>query len=126
MWTNVDLWSKVFSGIHPRAIDIAHKLNQYYVFEDYTFEITLLLKSHLTYSSNHFGISACTVPDSKVHVAHMGPTWDLSAPGGPYAGPMNIAIRGVIRLRTVQAVHLQGELSPLKLLRDPVWALWPF
>ena len=32
-------------------------------------------------------------PDSKVHVAHMGPTWVLSAPGGPHVGPMNLAIR---------------------------------
>ena len=32
-------------------------------------------------------------PDSKVQVAHMGPTWVLSAPGGPHVGPMNLAIR---------------------------------
>ena len=32
-------------------------------------------------------------PDSKVHVANMGPTWVLSAPGGPHAGPMNLATR---------------------------------
>ena len=25
-----------------------------------------------------------TNPDSKVHVAHMGPTWVLSAPDGPH------------------------------------------
>ena len=31
-------------------------------------------------------------PDSKVHVTHAGPTWVLSAPGGPYVGPMNLAI----------------------------------
>ena len=36
-----------------------------------------------------------TVPDSKVHMAHIGPTWVLSAPGGPYVGPMNLAITGV-------------------------------
>ena len=33
-------------------------------------------------------------PDSKAHGANMGPTWVLSAPGGPHAGPMNLAIRG--------------------------------
>ena len=33
------------------------------------------------------------IPDSKVHVAHMRPTWDLSAPGGPHIGPLNFAIR---------------------------------
>ena len=31
-------------------------------------------------------------PDSKVNGAHMGPTWVLSAPGGPHFGPMNLAI----------------------------------
>ena len=32
-------------------------------------------------------------PDSKVHGANMGPTWVLSAPGGPHVVPMNLAIR---------------------------------
>ena len=31
--------------------------------------------------------------DSKVHVAHMGPSWVLSDPGGSHVGPMNLAIR---------------------------------
>ena len=31
-------------------------------------------------------------PDSKVYEANMGPTWALSAPGGPHVGPMNLAI----------------------------------
>ena len=31
--------------------------------------------------------------DNNVHVAHMGPTWVLSAPGGPHVGTMNLAIR---------------------------------
>ena len=35
-------------------------------------------------------------PDSKVHDANMGPTWDLSAPDGPHVGPMNLAIRDVL------------------------------
>ena len=33
------------------------------------------------------------IPDSKVHVAYMGPTWVLSAPGGPHVGSMNQVIR---------------------------------
>ena len=33
------------------------------------------------------------IPDSKVHMANMGPTWVLSAPDGPHVGPMNLAIR---------------------------------
>ena len=36
------------------------------------------------------------VPDSKDHEANMGPTWVLSAPGGPHVGPMNLVIRGYI------------------------------
>ena len=31
-----------------------------------------------------------TYPDSKVHVANMGPTWVLSAPDGPYVGPWTL------------------------------------
>ena len=37
-----------------------------------------------------------TYPDSKVHVAQMGPIWVLSAPGGSDAGPMNLANRGAL------------------------------
>ena len=33
-------------------------------------------------------------PDSKVHVAYMGPTWVMSAPGRPRVGPMNLALWG--------------------------------
>ena len=40
---------------------------------------------------------AVNFPNSKVHGANMGPTWDLSAPDGPHVGPMNLAIRVVIR-----------------------------
>ena len=29
-------------------------------------------------------------PDSKVHVANMGPTWVLSVPGGPHVGPWTL------------------------------------
>ena len=32
-------------------------------------------------------------PDSKIHGANTGPTWVLSAPGGPHDGPMNLVIR---------------------------------
>ena len=36
------------------------------------------------------------IPDRKVCVANMGPTWVLSAPDGPHVGPMNLAIGDVI------------------------------
>ena len=32
-------------------------------------------------------------PDSKVHGANIGPTWVLSAPDGPYVGPLILAFR---------------------------------
>ena len=32
-------------------------------------------------------------PDIKVHGAHMGRTWVLSAPGDPHVGTMNLAIK---------------------------------
>ena len=37
----------------------------------------------------------CTISDSNVHGANMGPTWVLSAPDGPHVGPINLAIRDV-------------------------------
>ena len=36
------------------------------------------------------------IPDCKVHVANMGPTWVLSAPGGPDVGPMNLDMRDIV------------------------------
>ena len=36
--------------------------------------------------------TTCTLPDSKVHGAHMGPTWGRQDPGGPHVGPMNLVI----------------------------------
>ena len=49
-------------------------------------------------------VSAITklyVPDSKLHGANMGLTWVPSAPYGPHAGPMNLAIWGslVVKMR---------------------------
>ena len=35
------------------------------------------------------------LPDNKVHGANMGPTWVLSFPDGPHAGPINLAIWAV-------------------------------
>ena len=33
-----------------------------------------------------------TIPDSKAHVANMGPTWGRQDPGGPHVGNVNLAI----------------------------------
>ena len=38
-----------------------------------------------------------TVPDRKVHGAHVGPIWGRQDPGGPHVGPMNLAIWGISR-----------------------------
>ena len=42
-------------------------------------------------------------PDSKVHVAHMGPTWGRQDPGGPHVGPMNLAIRDYFKNNFVRS-----------------------
>ena len=44
-------------------------------------------------------------PDTKVHRANMGLTWDLSPPCRPHVGPMNLAIRGPCWL----ANHVRGH-----------------
>ena len=41
-------------------------------------------------------------PDSKIHGANTGPTWALSAPGGPRVVPTNLAIRAgfpIVKIR---------------------------
>ena len=47
--------------------------------------------SHIPYQTKR---PMSDVPDSKVHVANIGPTWVLSSPDRPHDGPMNLAIRG--------------------------------
>ena len=44
--------------------------------------------------------NAGNYPDSKDHGANMGPTWVLSAPGGPNVGPMNLLIRVSINCKS--------------------------
>ena len=46
-----------------------------------------------------------TAQIAKFHGANMGPTWVLSAPDGPYVGPMNLAIREPIPCPGVRAVR---------------------
>ena len=46
-------------------------------------------------------------PDSKVHRDNTGPTWVLSAPDGPHAGPKNLVIRYVyIKLKLLKQTDL--------------------
>ena len=58
-------------------------------------------------------------PDSKVHVANMGPTWVLPAPDGPHVGPMNIVIRdsmdntcsdGKLDLSPISLMFIQSQI----------------
>ena len=51
------------------------------------------------------------IPDSKVHVTNMGPTWVLSAPDGPRVGPMNIAIRDGISGLKIQLFGTQINIT---------------
>ena len=50
-------------------------------------------------------------PDSKVHEANMGPTWVLSALGGPHVGPINFAIRVVYRAAHLIMCNFISNLS---------------
>ena len=43
-------------------------------------------------------------PDSKVHGANIGPTWVLSAPGGPPVCPVNLSIRDVYSIDMDQGI----------------------
>ena len=48
--------------------------------------------SSLVWHYLYLNPSRYNVPDSKVHGTNMGPTWVLSAPGGPHIGPMSLVI----------------------------------
>ena len=53
----------------------------------------------------HFPIQLRIYPESKVRGANVGPTWVLSAPGGPHVGPMNFAI-------SVPILHYEWMKTP--------------
>ena len=61
-------------------------------------------------------------PDNKVHGANMGPTWVLSAPGGPHVGPMNLAIRGVTRLEWAVAYRIWWGITRSHLMHK-MWIM---
>ena len=60
------------------------------------------------------------IPDSKVHGANIGPTWDLLAPDGPHVGPMNPAIRDA--MKSSSYLHI----SPIYIETLKVPSYWPF
>ena len=45
-------------------------------------------------------------PDSKVHGANVGPIWGRHNPGGPNAGPMNLAICDICQLNLVDIFQI--------------------
>ena len=53
------------------------------------------------YESHFMRVKHIRIYHRKVHVAHMGPTWFLSAPGRPHVGPMKPAIWVVIMVSVV-------------------------
>ena len=53
-----------------------------------------------------FPLFQVSIPDSKVHGANMGPTRVLSVPGGSHIGPMNLAIRYVAFVVSLNNNHL--------------------
>ena len=54
-----------------------------------------LIELNIAGNTAHTELQHRVDPDNKVHVANMGPTWVMAAPGEPHVGPMNLAIRGV-------------------------------
>ena len=72
------------------------------------------------------------VPDNKVHVANMGPTWVLSAPDGPHVGPKNLAIRGLMDynrkwlwLCHLMARHAHGFIAVSYVYVSAQIYIWP-
>ena len=69
-------------------------IKQYYVMKDLDILNSTLLITY-TINKKRVHLISMAIPDSKVQGANMGPTLVLSAPDGPHAGPLNIAIWGV-------------------------------
>ena len=54
----------------------------------------------LIFSFSLFGYIVNAIPDGRVHVANMGPTWVLSAPGGPMLAPWTLLL-GIIIITVI-------------------------
>ena len=63
-------------------------------------------KSLAWFSDIDYPTLSVSNPDSKVHVANMGPTWGRQDPGGPHVGHVNLAIwEGLDFYHTFQIIH---------------------
>ena len=72
-------------------MDIRGRKKWYKYTHNWHINVSCSYHGHTT--ENGMYVFRSDIPDSKVHGANMGPTWFLSAPDGPYVGPMNLAIR---------------------------------
>ena len=92
--------------VYPQSWHLHDSLHMFIVLHFCCFDRYMVLSQpmfthqyhHTKWSSRHEphkNIFVIGVPDSKDHGANMGPTWVLSAPGGPHVGPINLAIRGM-------------------------------
>ena len=64
-----------------------------------------------------FGYFVIAIPDGRVHVANMGPTWVLSAPGGPMLAPWTLLLRIIIITVIITIITIivfrKGQFGPL-------------
>ena len=56
----------------------------------------------------NFGVpfAILIIPDSKVHRANMGPTWDRQDPCGPHVGHVSLAIWGILYWKSLQTTSM--------------------
>ena len=62
-------------------------------------------------NKNYINTNHINIPESKFHVANMGPALVLSAPSGPHVGPMSFAIRDTTRLISREIYKLVSLLT---------------
>ena len=86
-WWMLSLNQQSSMPCKPKVHDVT---NQSFHRDFSMFKFLKTFHVHLSYTSR---ISPLHYPDSKVHLANVGPTWVLSAPDGTHVGPMNLAIR---------------------------------
>ena len=97
------IWKSLFKKMFPNAIEIksqrrygtSHHRHLEYLFNS----LFRLPKTHqsstvtdMSSGNLQWLMGSDLFPDIKVHGANMGPTWVLSAAGGPHMGLMNLAI----------------------------------
>ena len=83
------------------------------LFHDWNPDTSFMLKRpEITVQSILCWLMHWCIPDSKVHGANMGPSWDLSAPAGPHVGPWTL-LSGMFETRINFVVHVSQIRSYL-------------